>query len=122
MDARILETLLTTARREARRAETSAEHLKWVNTVCYITQTYNSLLRDTDHDELRHQVSIMQEKVSKIANEKYQRPGKDVVTDQQPAGQPRATEAVRPSQFLHRKSGPHPPLTTSKKAYWTIVA
>ena len=79
--ARTLETLVKTARREARRAGSSSERLRWVKTVCYIAQTYNSLLGDTDYDELKRQVTLMQEKVRKLADEKYQEPRKNASAD-----------------------------------------
>ncbi len=74
---RTLDNLLRVARREARRrVSTPALRLKWVNAICYITQTYNSILRDTDYDELRREMTIIIDKVSRLANEKYQEPRK----------------------------------------------
>lgn len=80
--ARTLDGLLKTARREARRAGSSTDRLPWVNTMFYITQTFNSLLRDTDYDELKRQVALMKEKVTKLASEKYQGPREKPKTDQ----------------------------------------
>ena len=84
---RMLETLkylLKKARSEAGKKENSPElRLKWVNTMCYITQTCNSVLKDADYDELRQQLEYMQEEVIKIREEKLRKPqtviGKDRV-------------------------------------------
>jgi len=73
--AKTLEKMLHVARREARRrASPGLIRLKWINTVCYITQTYNSLLRDTDIDELREEMTVLQEKVHNLSKSKHQRP------------------------------------------------
>jgi hypothetical protein len=71
--ARSLERLLRTARREVRRQSApSLIRLKWVNTVCYLTQTYNSLLRDTEVDELKLELSGVQERLRKLTQPRYQ--------------------------------------------------
>ncbi len=72
--ARTLESMLKIARREARRSGSGPERLRWVNTVCYVSQTYNSLLRDTEYDELKRELTTVQEKLAKLASEKSQRP------------------------------------------------
>ena len=73
--ARTLERLLRVARGQARRrAVPGLIRLKWVNTVCYLTQTYNSLLRDTEVDELREEMTVLQEKLKKIGESRYQQP------------------------------------------------
>ena len=73
--AQTLEHLLRIARREARRREsTQLDRLKWVNSICYITQTYNSRLKDTDYDELREEMTVLQEKVHNLSKSKHQRP------------------------------------------------
>ena len=86
---RILENLLKVAKREARKPGPSPPvRLKWVNTVCYVTQTINSLLRDTDYDELHAEVTRLQEKVNKLTQERYQRAQTDTGTGQFEAGKP----------------------------------
>ncbi len=71
--ARTLAWMLTAARREARRrANPSLVRLKWVNTVAYLSQTYNSLLKDTELDELREQLTSLQEKVKRINESRNQ--------------------------------------------------
>jgi len=73
--ARTLAWMLTAARREARRrANPSEVRLKWVNTVAYLSQTYNSLLKDTELDELREQMSILQRTVKRINESRNQQP------------------------------------------------
>ena len=73
--ARTLSWMLTAARREARRrTNTSEVRLKWVNTVAYLSQTYNSLLKDTELDELREQMSILQNTVKRINESRNQQP------------------------------------------------
>ena len=73
--ARTLGKMLHVARREARRrASPGLIRLKWINTVCYLTQTYNSLLRDTDVDELREEMTIVQEKLKKVTESRHQQP------------------------------------------------
>jgi hypothetical protein len=73
--ARTLAWMLTAARREARRrANPSEVRLKWVNTVAYLSQTYNSLLKDTELDELREQMTILQNMVKKINESRNQQP------------------------------------------------
>ncbi len=70
---RTLEYLLRIARREIRKPNLDvAVRQKWVNTICYITQTLNSVLRDTDYDQLKQQVLNMQEKIEKMMIGKYQ--------------------------------------------------
>ncbi len=74
---RTLEYLLRIARREIRKPSLEvAVRQKWVNTICYITQTLNSVLRDTDYDQLKQQVLNMQEKIEKMMIGKYQQPQK----------------------------------------------
>jgi hypothetical protein len=71
--ARTLGWMLRAARREARRRATPIEiRLKWVNTVAYLSQTYNSLLKDTELDELREQMSILQNTVKRINESRNQ--------------------------------------------------
>lgn len=71
--ARTLARMLRLARREARRRDApSLIRLRWVNTVAYLTQTYNSLLRDTEVDELREQMTILQERLRKLAQSRPQ--------------------------------------------------
>ena len=73
--ARTLSWMLTAARREARRRTNPSEvRLKWVNTVAYLSQTYNSLLKDTELDELREQMSILQNTVKRINESRNQQP------------------------------------------------
>ena len=73
--ARTLAWMLTAARREARRRVNPSEvRLKWVNTVAYLSQTYNSLLKDTELDELREQMSILQNTVKRINESRNQQP------------------------------------------------
>ena len=73
--AKTLYRLLRVAKREARRrASPSLIRLKWVNTVCYLTQTYNSLLRNTDVDELKEEMTILQEKLKKVTESRHQQP------------------------------------------------
>jgi hypothetical protein len=73
--ARTLAWMLTAARREARRrANPSEVRLKWVNTVAYLSQTYNSLLKDTELDELREQMNTLQKTVKKINESRNQQP------------------------------------------------
>ncbi len=71
--ARTLAWMLTAARREARRrANPSEVRLRWVNTVAYLSQTYNSLLKDTELDELREQVTVLQRSVKRISESRNQ--------------------------------------------------
>jgi len=73
--ARTLAWMLTAARREARRrANPSEVRLKWVNTVAYVSQTYNSLLKDTELDQLREQLTSLQETVKRINESRNQQP------------------------------------------------
>jgi len=73
--ARTLAWMLTSARREARRrANPSEVRLKWVNTVAYLSQTYNSLLKDTELDELREQMNTLQKTVKRIHESRNQQP------------------------------------------------
>ena len=73
--AKTLDRLLRVAKREARRrASPSLIRLKWVNTVCYLTQTYNSLLRNTDVDELKEEMTVLQEKLKKVTESRHQQP------------------------------------------------
>ena len=73
--ARTLGWMLKAARREARRrANPSLVRLKWVNTVAYLSQTYNSLLKDTELDELREQVTGLRETVKRINESRNQQP------------------------------------------------
>ncbi len=73
--AQTLAWMLTAARREARRrANPSEVRLKWVNTVAYLSQTYNSLLKDTELDQLREQLTSLQETVKRINESRNQQP------------------------------------------------
>jgi polyhydroxyalkanoate synthesis regulator phasin len=70
--AKTLENLLQLSRREAKRKDANpSARLKWVNTTCYTIQTYNSLLRDTEYDELREEVTSLREKVRKLSQDKH---------------------------------------------------
>jgi hypothetical protein len=65
--ARTLERMLRIAKREARNKNTSSQNrLRWVNTVAYLTQTYNNLLRDTEVNELAGQITLLMDKVKKL--------------------------------------------------------
>lgn len=87
--ARTLERLLRVARGQARRrAVPSLIRLKWVNTVCYLTQTYNSILGDTEYDAMRQEMALLQEKVEKLTKERYRRAQTDNTRDQLETGQP----------------------------------
>ncbi len=71
--ARTLERLLRVARGQARRrAVPSLIRLKWVNTVCYLTQTYNSLLKDVEIDELKAGMIALQETVKQLNQSRHQ--------------------------------------------------
>ena len=73
--ARTLSWMLRAAKREARKRATPSEvRLKWVNTVAYLTQTYNSLLKDTEVDELREQMNILRKTVKRINESRNQQP------------------------------------------------
>ena len=97
--ARTLENLLKIARGQARRRDSGGQdRLKWVNSICYIVQTYNSLLRDTNYDELRAEVTRLQEKVKQLNTERYQRPQTDPGTSQPETGKPEpSAEPAEPS-------------------------
>ena len=85
---RTLERLLRVARGQARRrAVPSLIRLKWVNTVCYLTQTYNSILGDTEYDEMRQEMALLQEKVEKLTKERYRWTQAGNKADQFKAGQ-----------------------------------
>ena len=87
--ARTLERLLKVARGQARRrASPSLIRLKWVNTVGYLTQIYNGILRDTEYDEMRQEMARLQEEVEKLTKERYRRAQTDNTRDQLEAGQP----------------------------------
>ncbi len=86
--ARTLTNLLRASRREARRRDApSSLRLKWIKTICYITQTYNSLLRDVDYDEMREEIRLLQEKVSKLSQERTEKPTESNPADQLNTGQ-----------------------------------
>ena len=71
--ARTLEETLRIAKREARKRSTpNKERLRWINTIAYLTQTYNGLLRDTEVNELKEQLTMLQEKLEKIARARRQ--------------------------------------------------
>lgn len=71
--ARMLDHMLRIAKREARRKDTSSQNrLRWVNTVAYLTQTYNNLLRDTEVNELAGQVTLLMDRVKKLSGSKHQ--------------------------------------------------
>ncbi len=81
--ARTLTNLLRVSRRELRRRDASSSlRLNWIKTICYITQTYNSLLRDVDYDEMREEMRLLQEKVKKLSQERTER-----ITESNPADQ-----------------------------------
>lgn len=86
--ARTLEKMLRVARREARRrASPGLIRLKWINTVCYLTQTYNGILADTEVDEMRQEMERLQETVEKLTKERYRWTQTGAGTDQLEAGQ-----------------------------------
>ena len=71
--ARTLSWMLRAAKREARkRASPSEVRLKWVNAVAYLSQTYNSLLKTTELDELREQLNVLQNRVKRINESRSQ--------------------------------------------------
>lgn len=71
--ARTLERMLHVARREARRrASPGLIRLKWINTVCYLTQTYNGLLKDVEIDELKAGMIALQETVKQLNQSRHQ--------------------------------------------------
>jgi hypothetical protein len=71
--ARTLSLMLRAAKREARKRATPSEvRLKWVNTVAYLSQTYNSLLKTTELDELREQLNVIQNRVKRINESRSQ--------------------------------------------------
>ncbi len=96
--ARTLTNLLRVSRRELRsRDAPSSLRLNWIKTICYITQTYNSLLRDVDYDEMREEMRLLQEKVSKLSQERTEKPTEANPADQLNTGQPqREPDTTRP--------------------------
>ncbi len=96
--ARTLTNLLRVSRREARRRDVpSTLRLKWIKTICYITQTYNSLLRDVDYDEMREEMRLLQEKVKKLGQERTERIAESNPADQLDTGQSqREPDTTRP--------------------------
>ncbi len=86
--ARTLTNLLRVSRRELRRRDApSSLRLNWIKTICYITQTYNSLLRDVDYDEMREEMRLLQEKVKKLSQEGTEKPTESNPADQLNTGQ-----------------------------------
>jgi len=75
---KMLETLnylLRKARFQAQRKSLSDEmRLKWVNTMCYITQTCNSVLKDADYDELKREVERTKEEVTQLSEKELGKP------------------------------------------------
>ena len=70
---RTLKQLLRTARKEASNLSTKPDlRLRWVNTICYITQTWNSVLRDADYEELKREVGRIEGMVSGYAKERLE--------------------------------------------------
>jgi hypothetical protein len=71
--ARTLERMLKIARREARSKTVPGQiKLRWVNTIAYLTQTYNNLLKDTEVDQLSEQIQILMDRVKKLSQSKHQ--------------------------------------------------
>jgi len=86
--AKTLEKMLHVARREARRrASPGLIRLKWINTVCYLTQTYNGILADTEVNEMRQEMEQLQETVDKLTKERYRWTQAGNKADQFKAGQ-----------------------------------
>lgn len=96
--ARTLTNLLRVSRRELRRRDApSSLRLNWIKTICYITQTYNSLLRDVDYDEMREEMRLLQEKVKKLGKERTEKPTEANPADQLDTGQSqREPDTTRP--------------------------
>ena len=71
--ARTLDKMLRIAKAEARKRSTPPqERIRWINSIAYLSQTYNGLLRDTEVNELKEQLAILQEKLEKIARPGHQ--------------------------------------------------
>jgi hypothetical protein len=71
--ARTLEKMLRIASTQARkRSIPSDERMRWINTIAYLSQTYNGLLRDTEVNELKEQLTALQEKLERIARPGHQ--------------------------------------------------
>ena len=71
--ARTLSWMLRAAKRESRKRSSPSEvRLKWVNTVAYLSQTYNSLLKTTELDELREQLNVLQNRMKRINESRNQ--------------------------------------------------
>jgi len=86
--AKTLGKMLHVARREARRrASPGLIRLKWINTVCYLTQTYNGILADTEVNEMRQEMEQLQETVDKLTKERYRWTQAGNKADQFKAGQ-----------------------------------
>ncbi len=86
--ARTLTNLLRVSRRELRRRDApSSLRLNWIKTICYVTQTYNSLLRDVDYDEMREEMQLLQEKVKKLSQERTENSTESNPADQLNTGQ-----------------------------------
>ena len=96
--ARTLTNLLRVSRRELRRRDaTPGLRLNWIKTICYITQTYNSLLRDVDYDEMREEMRLLQEKVKKLSTERTEKSAESNPADQLNTGQsPGEPDTARP--------------------------
>jgi hypothetical protein len=68
MMVRTLNRLMRMAKKESRRKDVpSGVRLKWANALCYMVQTCNAVLRDTDYDELNQEVSGLLDKVEKLS-------------------------------------------------------
>lgn len=93
--AKTLAKMLHVARREARRrASPGLIRLKWINTVSYLSQTYNGILADTEVDEMRQEMEQLRETVDKLTKERYRWTQAGNKADQFKAGQSdRDTEA-----------------------------
>ena len=70
---RTLKRLLKMAKQEVVDASTKPDlRLRWVNTMCYITQTWNSVLRDADYEEMKREVERIEGMVSGYAKERLE--------------------------------------------------
>ena len=88
MMVRTLNRLMRMARRESRKKDVpSGVRLKWANALCYMVQTCNAVLRDTDYDELNQEVSGLLEKVEKLGEERDKHTPTGNPTVKVPSGQ-----------------------------------
>jgi hypothetical protein len=68
---RTLKQLLKKAKKEAANPLTSPDlRLRWVNTMCYITQTWNSVLKDSDYEEMKREVERIDGMVSNYSKQR----------------------------------------------------